>query len=76
VDPHIVEHERPAALLLQSNGRFLIQPPRTDFSLVSAVQTKLAEGGDMARRRASQLLAQGPHSALDLLYLDMLKVAA
>jgi alginate O-acetyltransferase complex protein AlgJ len=76
VDPSIVDHERPSALLLQSNGRFLIQPPRADFSLASAVRTKLAEAGEPARRHASQLLAQGPHSALDLPYLDMLKVAA
>jgi hypothetical protein len=75
VDPRIVDHERPTALLLQSNGRFLIQPPRTDFSLVNAVRTKLAEGGEVARQRAAQLLADTPGGAMDALYLDMLKVA-
>ena len=31
VDPALVRHEQPGALLLQSNGRFLVEPPRTDF---------------------------------------------
>ena len=75
VDRRIVDHERPAALLLQSNGRFLIQPPRTDFSLANAVRTKVAEGGEAARRHAAQLLAQAPRSAMDLPYVDMLKAA-
>jgi alginate O-acetyltransferase complex protein AlgJ len=75
VDPRVVDHERPAALLLQSNGRFLIQPPRTDFSLANAVRTKLAEAGEPARRHAAQLVAEGPRSAMDLPYLDMLKAA-
>lgn len=75
VDRHIVEHERPAALLLQSNGRFLVQPPRTDFSLAQAVRTKLAEGGEQARLRASQLMAEGARSERDGPYIEMLKGA-
>lgn len=73
VDPEIVLHEQPGSLLLQSNGRFLIQPPRADFSLRRAVATKIAEGGETVRRRLDGLLAGGPRPAADAPYLEMLQ---
>ena len=73
VDPMVVAHERCDALLLQSNGRFLVQPPRTDFSLRRAAASKLLEAGVAVRRRADDLVAAGPASAADALYVEMLK---
>jgi hypothetical protein len=73
VDTDIARHEMPDALLLQSNGRFLIQPPRADFSLRQAVATKVAEAGGPLQSRIAGLVAAGPRRADDAIYLDMLK---
>jgi hypothetical protein len=73
IDPDIVQHERPGALVLQSNGRFLVQPPRADFSLRQAVAAKRAEGGERLRRQIEELLAHGPRSPQDAPYVDMLR---
>jgi hypothetical protein len=43
VDPRVVAHERPDVLLCQSTSRFLVTPPRCDFSLADAVRAKQAQ---------------------------------
>ena len=60
-------------MLLQSNGRFLIQPPRASFSLRNAAASKLAEAGETVRRRAAELVAAGPRSHADMPYVAMLE---
>jgi len=68
----VVRHERPQALLMQSNGRFLIQPPRADFSLRQAVAKKLAEVPAEVRRQAAELARAGTARAADRPYVEML----
>lgn len=64
IDPAVVAHERPAALLLQSNGRFLVQPPTAGFDLRAAVAYKLTEADAALRAQLEALRAEagGPES--------------
>jgi hypothetical protein len=63
VDPALVRHEQPGALLLQSNGRFLVEPPRTDFDTRGRVAAKLAEASEAVRAHVQTLLQAGPAGA-------------
>lgn len=72
VDVDVVEYERPDALLLQSNGRFLVQPPSLNFSLNQAVCIKLNETSAAMKNAIRQILEVGSKSASDNLYRSML----
>jgi hypothetical protein len=74
IDVSLARQEWPDALLMQSNGRFLVQPPRADASLRVIAKTKLAEGGEALQARIDALLAQGPRTPRDAPYFEMLKV--
>jgi len=76
VDPALVRHEQPGALLLQSNGRFLVEPPRTDFDTRGRVAAKLAEVSEAVRAHVQTLLQAGPAGAADAPYFKMLGASA
>ncbi|RZT97604.1 alginate O-acetyltransferase AlgX-related protein [Rivibacter subsaxonicus] len=76
VDPALVRHEQPGALLLQSNGRFLVEPPRTDFDTRGRVAAKLAEASEGLRAHVQALLQTGPTDAADTPYFAMLGACA
>ncbi|MFG6449716.1 glycosyltransferase [Roseateles sp. BYS180W] len=56
VDPALLDIEQADVLVLQSNGRFLIEPPNFEFDLARQVQTKYAQCPPERRR---QVWAQG-----------------
>lgn len=58
IDAAVLAHERPAALLLQSNGRFLIQPPTAGFDLRAVVAHKLGEADAALRAQLDALRAE------------------
>lgn len=72
VDVAVLHHEKPDALLLQSNGRFLVQAPHLRFSLADAVRTKLAEASPAVKNAVNQLLAAAPAGPSEDLYRNML----
>lgn len=72
VDESVVLHERPDALVMQSNGRFLIEPPRMNFSLRDAVFTKLREASPALRERARALAAEATADGPDAYFRQML----
>lgn len=72
VDVAVLQHEKPDALLLQSNGRFLVQAPHLRFSLADAVRTKLAESSPAVKNAVNQLLASAPARPSEDLYRNML----
>lgn len=72
VDVAVLQHEKPDALLLQSNGRFLVQAPHLRFSLADAVRTKLAEASPAVKNAVNQLLASAPARPSEALYRNML----
>lgn len=76
VDPALVRHEQPGALLLQSNGRFLLEPPRSDFDTRGRVAAKLAEASEGLRAHVQALLQTGPTDAADTPYFAMLGACA
>ena len=59
IDPAVMQQERPHAVLLQSNGRFLIQPPRADFDVRAAVAAKIVEADAVLRLHIDRLAAEG-----------------
>ncbi|QBY49681.1 alginate O-acetyltransferase AlgX-related protein [Cupriavidus oxalaticus] len=75
VDVRVVEHEQPNALLLQSNGRFLVQAPHLHFVLQHAMQTKLAEASPALRQHVRVLLDAAPTEGPNVLYHQMLAKA-
>jgi hypothetical protein len=72
VDVAVLQHEKPDALLLQSNGRFLVQAPHLHFSLADAVQTKLAEASPAVKSAIHHLLSTVPARPSENLYRNML----
>lgn len=75
VDVAVLQHEKPDALLLQSNGRFLVQAPHLRFSLADAVRTKLAEASPVVKNYVNQLLASAPARPSEAPYRTMLQHA-
>ncbi|UDM53334.1 hypothetical protein [Cupriavidus sp. MP-37] len=76
IDVRVVEHEQPHALLLQSNGRFLVQAPDLGFVLQHAMQTKLAEASPALQQHVRALLDAAPAEGPNVLYHQMLAKAA
>lgn len=72
VDVAVLQHEKPDALLLQSNGRFLVQAPHLRFSLADAVRTKLAEASPAVKNAVHSLLTTVPARPSEALYRNML----
>ena len=72
VDVGVVAYEKPDALLLQSNGRFLVQAPHMNFSLADAVRTKFAEASPALKNSIREWLATMPANPSEKLYREML----
>lgn len=72
VDVDVVDYEKPDALLLQSNGRFLVQAPHMRFSLADAVRTKLSEASPALKNSIREWLATMPANPSEKLYREML----
>ena len=72
VDVGVVAYEKPDALLLQSNGRFLVQAPHMRFSLADAVRTKLSEASPALKNSIREWLATMPANPSEKLYREML----
>ncbi|MCY1331576.1 hypothetical protein D9M68_161320 [compost metagenome] len=75
VDVRVVEHEQPHALLLQSNGRFLVQAPHLGFVLQHAMHAKLAEASPALQQHVRALLDAAPVEGPNALYHGMLTQA-
>lgn len=75
VDPLVVEHERPDLLLLQSNARFLVQPPHLGFNLVHTMKAKLAEASPAVQAHAAELVAAKRQQPAYAWYAEMLENA-
>lgn len=73
VDLAVVVHEKPDALLLQSNGRFLVQAPSLTFSLRNAVYTKLSESTAAVKKNARELLRNELNDKENNFYRHMLE---
>ena len=75
IDVAVINQEKPDILLLQSNGRFLIQPPHLNFSLSDAVIRKT---GELSAAERSKLLGRISKSDVHFqasIYFRMLFVA-
>ena len=75
VDKAVLLHEQPDFLLLQSNGRFLVQPPNLSFSLTDAVFRKTAEATSAFRVKLQKYIAENNFSEKDSLYVQMVSKA-
>jgi hypothetical protein len=75
VDPLVVEHERPDLLLLQSNARFLVQPPHLGFNLAHTMKAKLAEASPAVQAHAAELVAAKRQQPAYAWYAEMLENA-
>lgn len=75
VDKAVLLHEQPDFLLLQSNGRFLVQPPKLSFSLTDAVFRKTAEATSAFRVKLQKYIAENNFSEKDSLYVQMVSKA-
>lgn len=75
VDVGVVEYEKPDALLLQSNGRFLVQAPHLHFSLAEAVKIKISEASPAFKNTVRQWLNTPPEMPVENHYLKMLRSA-
>lgn len=75
VDEAVLLHEQPDFLLLQSNGRFLVQPPNLNFSLTDAVFRKTAEATSAFRVKLQKYIAENNFSEKDSLYVQMVSKA-
>ena len=72
VDPSVLAMEGPDAVLLQSNSRFVVQPPTLDFVLRDAASHKFAEANELVQHHIAALRSAGAVSAANAPYLDML----
>lgn len=75
VDEAVLLHEQPDFLLLQSNSRFLVQPPNLNFSLTDAVFRKTAEATSAFRVKLQEYIAENNFSEKDSLYVQMVSKA-
>lgn len=75
VDKAVLSHEQPDFLLLQSNGRFLVQPPNLNFSLTDAVFRKTAEATSVFRVKFQKYIAENNFSEKDSWYVQMVSRA-
>lgn len=75
VDKAVLSHEQPDFLLLQSNGRFLVQPPNLNFSLTDAVFRKTAEATSVFRVKFLKYIAENNFSEKDSWYVQMVSKA-
>jgi alginate O-acetyltransferase complex protein AlgJ len=73
VDQDIVRHERPDFLVMQTTGRFMIEPPDTAFRLREAVLSKLSDVTDDVKASAISLSAKEPINAKNAPYHAMLR---
>lgn len=77
VDELVVQHEQPDCLLLQSNGRFLIQPPALGYRLGRSIVNKATEKADPEMLKRLQALAtRSGIDARDEFYYEPVRRAA
>ena len=75
IDVDVINHEKPDVLLLQSNGRFLIQPPHLNFSLADAVIRKTGELSAAARSKLLGRISESDAHLKTSIYFKMLSDA-
>ena len=75
IDVAVINHEKPDVLLLQSNGRFLIQPPHLNFSLSDAVIRKTGELSAAARSKLLGRISESDAHLQTSIYFKMLSDA-
>lgn len=75
IDVDVIEYEKPDVLLLQSNGRFLIQPPHLNFSLSDAVIRKTGELSAAARSKLLSRISESDAHLQTSIYFRMLSDA-
>lgn len=75
IDVAVINHEKPDVLLLQSNGRFLIQPPHLNFSLADAVIRKTGELSAAARSKLLGRISESDAHLQTSIYFKMLSDA-
>jgi alginate O-acetyltransferase complex protein AlgJ len=72
VDAEILSHEKPDFLVMQTTGRFMVEPPNVNFSLGTAVKRKLAAEPEAVRARGHALVAKQPEHEMNRPYYQML----
>lgn len=75
VDKSVLSHEQPEILLLQSNGRFLVQAPSLNFSLEDAVSRKTAEASSAFKAKVQKYISDSNFSGKQSFYVEMLAKA-
>lgn len=75
IDQLVISHEEPDILLLQSNGRFLVQAPYLNFSLADAVLRKTDEASSAFKAKAKKYISDNEFSENQSWYVKMLDKA-
>lgn len=74
IDQTILDHEQPDFLLLQTNQRFLLKHPETDFSIWNTIQSKTLEFSDDKRKSIVAQINTQPHETCVFYINKMLNI--